>query len=103
MLRVERIIGACAVTAALAAVTSLAMPARAGAAVQAPAAAAAPVVNSPAASAKNPPWAKKKVVSPYARAASQREHAGEAPFGHAPTMVQSMGKPRKPHTGAPHK
>jgi hypothetical protein len=43
------------------------------------------------------------VVSPYARAASQRERAGQAPMGHAPTMVQGMGKPRKPHTGAPPK
>jgi hypothetical protein len=43
------------------------------------------------------------VMSPYARAASQRERAGQAPMGHSPTMVQGMGKPRKPHTGAPPK
>jgi hypothetical protein len=42
-------------------------------------------------------------VSPYARAASAREHAGQAPLGHAPTMVQGMGKPRKPHPGTPSK
>lgn len=94
MMRIERIIGVCAVSAALAAAVSSAMPTPARAAVKAPAAAAT--------TAKNP-WAKKKVVSPYARAASQHGHAGEAPLGHAPTMVQGMGKPRKPHPGAPNK
>jgi hypothetical protein len=44
-----------------------------------------------------------KRVSPYARAAAQRERAGQAPAGHAPTMVQAIGKPRKPHAGAPAK
>jgi hypothetical protein len=61
----------------------------------------AAIVAAPA--AKNSKWAKKPVVSPYARAASQRERAGQTPLGHAPTMVQGMGKPRKPHTGAPPK
>jgi hypothetical protein len=42
-------------------------------------------------------------VSPYARAASQRERVGQAPAGHAPTMMQGMGKPRKPHAGTPSK
>jgi hypothetical protein len=42
-------------------------------------------------------------VSPYARAASARERAGQPPLGHAPTMVQGMGKPRKPHSGTPSK
>ena len=100
MLRVDQIIGACGVTAALAASMSLAMPAWAQAPM--PTVATKPAVSAPAAPAKNK-WAKKKVVSPYARAASQREHAGQAPAGHAPTMVQGMGKPRKPHAGTPSK
>ena len=46
---------------------------------------------------------KKHVVSPYARAAAQRERLGQPPVGHAPTSVQGMGKARKSHTGAPSK
>ena len=56
------------------------------------------VPESPA--AKN---ANRRVVSPYARAAAQQARAGQASTGHAPTMVQSMGKPRKPHPGTPPK
>jgi hypothetical protein len=97
MLRVDQMIRACGVSAAMVAATFLAMPVRAQA--PQPATAAKPAVSAPA---KNK-WAKKKVVSPYARAASQRERAGEAPSGHAPTMVQGMGKPRKPHVGTPSK
>lgn len=52
---------------------------------------------------KNVKPGKKPVVSPYARAAAQRERAGQPPAGHAPTMVQAMGKPHKPHPAAPHK
>jgi hypothetical protein len=100
MLRVDQIIRACGVSAALVAATFLSVPAWA----QAPqsTAAARSAVSAQEAPAKNK-WAKKKVVSPYARAASQREHAGQAPSGHAPTMVQGMGKPRKPHAGTPSK
>ena len=40
----------------------------------------------------------KHVMSPYARAAGQRERSGQAPVGHTgQTMVQAMGKPHKPH------
>lgn len=52
---------------------------------------------------KNAKLVKKPFVSPYARAAARREHAGQAPAGHAPTMVQLMGKPRKPHAATPGK
>jgi hypothetical protein len=46
----------------------------------------------------------KHVVSPYARAAAQREVAGRASSGHAPTMVQGIGKTtHKPHAAAPRK
>jgi hypothetical protein len=55
---------------------------------------------APAAAPK--PALKKHVVSPYARAASQRERLGQAPAGHAPTPVQGMGK-HKSHAGAPTK
>jgi len=44
-----------------------------------------------------------KRVSPYARAAAQRERTGAAPAGRAPTMVQAIGKPHKLHAGAPAK
>jgi type IV secretory pathway TrbL component len=44
--------------------------------------------------------AKRNVVSPYARAAARHEHAGDRPVGNAPTLMQSMGKPRRPHGGA---
>jgi hypothetical protein len=45
---------------------------------------------------------KKHVVSPYARAAAQHGRAGEASTGHAPTMVQGIGKAtHKPHAAAP--
>jgi hypothetical protein len=47
--------------------------------------------------------AKRRVVSPYARAAAQQARAGQPATGHAPTMVQGMGKPRKPHPGTPPK
>jgi predicted lipoprotein len=103
MLRVDQIINARGVTAALVAATLLSVSALARAPKPAsPLAATKPAASAPDASAKNK-WAKQKVVSPYARAASQREHAGDAPLGHAPTMVQGMGKPRKPHAGAPSK
>ena len=40
----------------------------------------------------------KHMMSPYARAAGQRERAGQAPAGHpGQTMVQAVGKPHKPH------
>jgi hypothetical protein len=97
MLRFDQIIRVSGLAAALVAATFLGVPVRA----QAPAA-TKPAVSAPESAAKNK-WAKKKVVSPYARAASQREHAGQAPAGHAPTMVQGMGKPRKPHAGTPSK
>jgi hypothetical protein len=100
MLRVDQMIRACGVSAALVAATFLAMPVRAQAPQPTPA--TKPAVSAPAAAAKNK-WAKKKVVSPYARAASQRQHTGQAPLGHEPSMVQGMGKPRKPHAGAPSK
>jgi predicted lipoprotein len=103
MLRFDQITHACGLTAALVAATFLGMPAWAQAPTPtAPSAATMPAVSAPAAPAKNK-WAKNKVVSPYARAASQRERAGQAPIGHAPTMVQGMGKPRKPHAGTPSK
>ena len=103
MLRIDQIIGARGVGAALVAAMFLGVPAWAQAPQPtAPSAATKPAVSAPAAPAKNK-WAKKKVVSPYARAASQRERAGQAPVGHAPTMVQGMGKPRKPHAGTPSK
>jgi hypothetical protein len=54
---------------------------------------------TPAAALK--PASKKHVVSPYARAASQRERLGQPPLGHALTSVQGIGKARKSHTGAP--
>ena len=61
-------------------------------------------VTAPAApAAKNAKPAKQRVRSPYARAAAQQERAGQSPTGHAPTMVQMMGKPHKPHTAAPSK
>jgi len=100
MLRVDQIIRACGAGAALVAATFLSVSAWAEA--PKPSAAAKPAVSAPEASAKNK-WAKKKVVSPYARAASQRERVGQAPVGHAPTMMQGMGKPRKPHAGTPSK
>lgn len=101
MSRIDQIIGAGGVRAALVAALFLGTPAWAQA--PKPTVAASPAVSAPAASAKNSQWAKKKVVSPYARAASQRERTGQAPMGHAPTMVQGMGKPHKPHAGAPSK
>jgi hypothetical protein len=103
MLRVDHVIRARGVGAILVAALCLGVPAWAQTPKPAMAVAAAkPAVNTPEAPGKNK-WAKKKVVSPYARAASQREHAGQAPTGHAPTMVQGMGKPRKPHPGTPSK
>jgi hypothetical protein len=60
-------------------------------------------VPTTAPSSKNAKPVKKPFVSPYARAAARREHAGQAPAGHAPTMVQLMGKPRKPHAATPGK
>jgi hypothetical protein len=103
MLRFDQIIGTCGVAAALVAATLFGAPAWAREPnPTAPSTATKPAVSTPEAAAKNK-WAKKKVVSPYARAASQRERVGQAPAGHAPTMVQGMGKPRKPHAGAPSK
>jgi hypothetical protein len=69
----------------------------------APAAAPKPAANVPAPASGSSTLAKKPVVSPYARAASQRERVGQAPVGHAATTVQGMGKPHKSHTGAPPK
>jgi predicted lipoprotein len=104
MVRVDQIINARGVAAALVAATLLSVSALAQAPKPvAPSAATKPVTSAPGASAKGSQLAKKRVVSPYARAASQREHAGQAPLGHAPSMVQGMGKPRKPHPGAPSK
>ncbi|HEY3655537.1 MAG TPA: hypothetical protein VGL34_11250 [Steroidobacteraceae bacterium] len=103
MLRVDRIIRARGAGAALVAAMFISVPAWSQAPKPTvPSAATKPAASAPQTAAKNK-WAKKKVVSPYARAASQREHAGEAPLGHAPTMVQGMGKPRKPHPGTPSK
>jgi predicted lipoprotein len=102
MLRIDQIFGARGVTAALVAATLLGVPAFAQAPKPtAPSAATKPAVSAPEATKNN--LAKKRVVSPYARAAAQREHAGQAPVGHAPTTVQGMGKPRKPHAGTPSK
>ena len=68
------------------------------------AAIAAMAASSQAATPTAPAAAPKKhVVSPYARAAAQRERLGQPPVGHAPTSVQGMGKARKSHTGAPSK
>jgi hypothetical protein len=36
-------------------------------------------------------------VSPYARAAAAHARAGQLSTGRSPTLVQGMGKPRKPH------
>jgi hypothetical protein len=56
---------------------------------------------APAATKSTKPGTK-RVVSPYARAAAQHAHAGEASMGHAPTMVQGIGKTtHKPHAAAP--
>ncbi|HWS61153.1 MAG TPA: hypothetical protein VN325_00235 [Steroidobacteraceae bacterium] len=103
MLRIDQIIGARGVGAALVAAMLLGVPAFAQAPKPtAPSAATKPAVSAPEATTKNN-LAKKRVVSPYARAAAQREHAGQAPAGHAPTTVQGMGKPHKPHAGTPSK
>ena len=61
------------------------------------------VTVAPAPSSKIAQPAKKPFVSPYARAAAQRERAGQPPAGHAPTMVQGMGRAHKPHAAAPPK
>jgi hypothetical protein len=60
-------------------------------------------MTAPASSAtKGSKPGKKPVVSPYARAAAQHAHVGEPSMGHAPTMVQGMGKTtHKPHAAAP--
>ena len=101
MLRFYKLIGACG--AALIAAASLGVQAQAQSPQPGtPSAVSGSAVGAAKTPAKNK-WANKKTVSPYARAASQHAHAGKAPLGHAPTMVQSMGKPRKPHTGAPNK
>lgn len=64
----------------------------------APAAATPHAAAVPAApGSKSAQPAARRVVSPYARAAAQHGRAGEPPAGHAPTMVQGMGKPHKPH------
>jgi len=103
MSRVDQVLRKYGVAAMLTAASVMAMAASAQAATPTAPAAPKPAATAPAPAAKNSKWAKKPVVSPYARAASQRERAGQAPLGHAPTMVQGMGKPRKPHTGAPPK
>jgi hypothetical protein len=58
---------------------------------------------APASSAtKSTKPGKKRVVSPYARAAAQHAHVGEASMGHAPTTVQGIGKTtHKPHAATP--
>jgi hypothetical protein len=66
-------------------------------------AASSPAATPTAPAAALKPTSKNHVVSPYARAASQRERVGQPPVGHAPTSVQGMGKARKSHTGAPSK
>jgi hypothetical protein len=93
-------IRACGIAAVLIAGSLLGMsaPAQAPAPPSPPAPHAAAVPAAPA--AKN---AKRRVLSPYARAAAQQARAGQPASGHAPTMVQGMGKPRKPHPGTPPK
>jgi hypothetical protein len=46
------------------------------------------------------PDSRRQVTSPYARAAAGHVHVGERPVGNAPTLVQGMGKPHRPHAGA---
>jgi hypothetical protein len=101
MLRVGHVIRGCGVGAALVTAMFLCAPVWAQTPKPStPSAATKSAVSS--AQAKNK-WANKKVVSPYARAAARHERAGEVPLGHAPTAVQGMGKPRKPHPGTPSK
>jgi hypothetical protein len=104
MLRINQIIGGRVVGAAVVAAMFLGAPAWAQAPKPtAPSAVTKPAASASGATAKASQGAKKRVVSPYARAASARERAGQPPLGHAPTMVQGMGKPRKPHSGTPSK
>ena len=95
-------IRACGVAAVLIAGSLFGMSAAAQASAPTPPSSPGPhavaVPASPA--AKN---ANRQVVSPYARAAAQQARAGQSASGHAPTMVQGMGKPRKPHPGTPPK
>lgn len=60
---------------------------------------------APPAARANPAAPTRAPTSPYARAAAQRAHEGQAPAGHpqGQTNVQALGKPRKPHAPAkPH-
>jgi hypothetical protein len=67
---------------------------------QAETAATAPAAPASTATTSTKPG-EKHVVSPYARAA-RRDRAGQTPSGHAPTMVQGIGKTtHKPHAAAP--
>jgi hypothetical protein len=95
MLRVDHIfqhgairVRACGAAAALTAAGFFGMSAMA----QSPAPTPAAVTQS----AKNAKPAKKAFVSPYARAAARRAPASRS-VAHAPTMIQAMGKPHKPH------
>jgi hypothetical protein len=54
------------------------------------------VVTMPASLAAKHAAAKVR-VSPYARAAAAHARAGQLSTGRSPTLVQGMGKPRKPH------
>ncbi len=93
---------ACSAVAALIAGSLFGMSASS----QAPTSPSAPTphaVTVPAAPAAKNAKPAKRVQSPYARAAAQQERAGQPPTGHAPTMVQMMGKPHKPHAAAPSK
>jgi hypothetical protein len=92
-------IRACGVAAVLIAASLFGMSATAQAPAPTPSPPALHSVTFPASpAAKN---ANQRVVSPYARAAAQQARAGQSASGHAPTMVQGMGKPRKPHSGRP--
>jgi hypothetical protein len=59
---------------------------------------ATPAAQSAAPTAKNKSLKKAPRLSPYAKAAGQREHDGKAPVGHAPTHMQGRGTSHKTHT-----
>jgi len=95
----------CGAVAALIAVSLFGSPLWAQTSVPSARSANTQTATAPAPSAtKSSKPAKKHVVSPYARAAAQHGRAGEASMGHAPTMVQGIGKTtHKPHAAAPRK
>jgi hypothetical protein len=89
---------ACGVVAVLIAGSLFALPLWAQASV--PLGRTAPAAPASTATTSTKPG-EKHVVSPYARAA-RRDRAGQTPSGHAPTMVQGIGKTtHKPHAAAP--